>query len=82
MMTALDSSIINISLPTLEAYFSTSFAAVQWVVLSYILVLTSLTLGAARLGDMMNKKKFVPGGIRVVYPSRRRCAHLRRRWVG
>ena len=56
LMATIDSSIVNISLPTLVTVFQTSFAAVQWVVLSYILVITSLILGVARLGDMFNKK--------------------------
>ena len=63
LMSTLDASIVNISLPTLEKYFSTNFAMVQWVVLSYALILTSLTLGVARLGDMMNKKRLYLVGM-------------------
>lgn len=63
LMATIDSSIVNISLPTLVATFNTDFAAVQWVVLSYILVVTSLMLGAARLGDMTNKKRLYLGGL-------------------
>ncbi len=63
LMATIDSSIVNISLPTLEAVFHTNFATVQWVMLSYVVVLTSLMLGAARLGDMFNKKYFYLGGL-------------------
>lgn len=55
-MGALDMSIINISLPTLMVQLNTEFVAVQWVIISYNLIMTSVMLGAARLGDMYDKK--------------------------
>jgi len=55
-MGALDMSIINISLPTLMEELDTKFATIQWVVIGYILVITSTMLGAARMGDMYEKK--------------------------
>ncbi|GAP08556.1 MAG TPA: MFS transporter [Anaerolinea thermolimosa] len=64
-MATLDSSIVNISLPTLVESFHTNLATIEWVILSYTLVLTSLMLGAARLGDMFNKKKLYLGGLTV-----------------
>jgi EmrB/QacA subfamily drug resistance transporter len=63
LMATLDSSIVNIALPTLTAAFETSFATVQWVVLSYSLVMTALTLGVARLGDMFGKKRVYSVGL-------------------
>lgn len=65
LMATLDSSIVNISLPTLVEALHTDFATVQWVVLSYVLVVTSLMLGAARLGDMYNKKRLYQMGLIV-----------------
>ena len=64
-MATLDSSIVNISLPTLVESFHTNLATIEWVILSYTLVLTSLMLGAARLGDMFDKKKLYLGGLTV-----------------
>ncbi len=55
-MGALDMSIINISLPTLMLQLKTEFVIVQWVIISYNLVMTSVMLGVARLGDMYDKK--------------------------
>lgn len=55
-MGALDMSIINVSLPTLMIQLNTEFVAVQWVIISYNLIITSVMLGAARLGDMYDKK--------------------------
>ncbi len=62
-MSTLDSSIVNISLPTLVEALDTTFATVQWVVLSYLLVITTLILSVARLGDMVGKKKLYNVGL-------------------
>jgi len=61
----LDMSIVNISLPTLVEQLQTTFATVQWVVLGYALVITSTILGAARLGDIYEKKKLYNIGLIV-----------------
>ncbi len=63
LMATLDASIVNISLPTMVEALHTSFATVQWIILSYMLVLTSLVLGIARLGDMHSKKKLYSAGL-------------------
>jgi len=74
IMGTIDATIVNISLHTLETHFSTSFATVQWIVLAYVLVLTSFLLGAARLGDMLNKKRLYLGGLLVFTLSSVLCA--------
>lgn len=63
LMFTLDTSIVNVALPTLVQVFHTTFATIQWVVLSYLLVLTAIVLGAARLGDMIGKKQLYLGGL-------------------
>jgi EmrB/QacA subfamily drug resistance transporter len=63
LMATLDVSIVNISLPTLVEALHTSFATIQWVILSYLLVLTSMMLSIARLGDMFSKKKLYSAGL-------------------
>ncbi|HEY9662271.1 MAG TPA: MFS transporter, partial [Allocoleopsis sp.] len=63
IMFTLDTSIVNVALPTLVQVFHTTFATIQWVVLSYLLVITTLVLGAARLGDMLGKKQLYLGGL-------------------
>ncbi|WP_242022210.1 DHA2 family efflux MFS transporter permease subunit [Microcoleus sp. FACHB-831] len=63
LMFTVDTSIVNIALPTLVQTLNTTFAAIQWVVLSYLLVVTALVLGVARLGDMLGKKRLYLGGL-------------------
>jgi EmrB/QacA subfamily drug resistance transporter len=55
-LATLDSSIINVSLPTLIRVFDTEFAVVQWVVLVYLLTITTTMLSLGRLGDTTGKK--------------------------
>lgn len=72
-MFTLDTSIVNIALPTLVSAFHTSFATIQWVVLSYLLVITALVLGVARLGDLLGKKQLYLGGLIVFTISSLLC---------
>jgi EmrB/QacA subfamily drug resistance transporter len=69
----LDLSIVNISLPTLVEDLNTSFSVIEWVILSYVLVVTSLMLGMARLGDMRDKKKIYMTGLGIFALSSLLC---------
>jgi EmrB/QacA subfamily drug resistance transporter len=73
LMYTIDTSIVNIALPTLVLDLRTDFATVQWVGLSYVLVVTSLVLGAARLGDLIGKKPLYLGGLIVFTVSSLIC---------
>ncbi|MBC6477860.1 MAG: MFS transporter [Hormoscilla sp. GM7CHS1pb] len=53
---SLDVHIVNLALPTLVEDLHSDFATVEWVPLSYSLVLAVLVLCVARLGDMWSKK--------------------------
>jgi EmrB/QacA subfamily drug resistance transporter len=64
-MATLDFSIVNVSLPTLVRIFDTDFATIQWVVLAYVLVVTSNLLAVARLGDMLGMKKLYAAGLAI-----------------
>ncbi|HEY5958347.1 MAG TPA: hypothetical protein VIV60_17405, partial [Polyangiaceae bacterium] len=41
LMPSLDTSIVNAGLPTMAHAFNASFQAVQWIVLSYLLAITT-----------------------------------------
>jgi EmrB/QacA subfamily drug resistance transporter len=72
-MATLDASIVNISLPTLVKELNTNFATIEWVILSYVLVLTSLMIGVARLGDILDKKRLYVAGLVVFTISSLLC---------
>jgi EmrB/QacA subfamily drug resistance transporter len=52
----IDGSIVNAALPTLAGELNTTFSAIQWVVLGYLLTMATLTLSIGRLGDMTGKR--------------------------
>src|SRR5690349_1334234 len=57
LMATLDSSIVNISLPTIARAFGRPLnGALQWVVIAYLLVIVALLLSGGRLGDMLGRK--------------------------
>lgn len=64
-LTTLDTSIVNAGLPTLSQYFNADLASVQWVVLSYLLTVTTLMLSIGRLADMVGKKRIYNLGFIV-----------------
>ncbi|MCX7893256.1 MAG: MFS transporter [Burkholderiales bacterium] len=64
-MFTLDSSSANVALPTLVRVFDTTLAAVQWVVLAYLLVLTALVLAAARIGERLGQRRAYLAGLGV-----------------
>ncbi len=52
-MSTLDSSIVNIALPAIMKDLSGSFASVEWVVMIYLLTVSSLLLSFGRLSDII-----------------------------
>lgn len=58
-----DGSIVNVSLPTLVRVLDSQFAVVQWVVLSYLLTITTMMLSIGRLADMVGKKSIYALGF-------------------
>lgn len=64
-MATMDISIVNVALPTLVQELHSDFTMMQWVPLAYVLMLTSLMLGAARLGDMLGRKRVYLTGLAI-----------------
>jgi EmrB/QacA subfamily drug resistance transporter len=63
LMPSLDTSIANAGLPTLATAFSASFHAVQWIVLAYLLGITTLIVSVGRLGDLVGRRRLLLVGI-------------------
>jgi EmrB/QacA subfamily drug resistance transporter len=62
-LSTIDGSIVNLALPTLSRNFGSPFAVVQWVVLAYLLTISTLLLSVGRLGDMAGKKNLYAAGF-------------------
>ena len=65
LLASLGTSIANVALPALAQAFGASFAQVQWVVLAYLLAITTLGLSVGRLGDLLGRKRLLGAGIVV-----------------
>lgn len=63
LLSALGTSIANVALPTLAQAFSASFQQVQWIVLAYLLAITTLIVSVGRLGDIAGRKRLLLVGL-------------------
>lgn len=63
LLPSLGTSIANISLPALVEVFGASFHHVQWVVLAYLLGMTTLSVSVGRLGDLWGRRRLLLAGI-------------------
>jgi EmrB/QacA subfamily drug resistance transporter len=63
LLASLGTSIANVALPTLAQAFSAPFQTVQWVVLAYLLAITTLVVSAGRLGDVVGRRRLLLGGL-------------------
>ncbi|MFJ8962766.1 MFS transporter [Lentzea sp. NPDC102401] len=65
LLPSLSISIANVGLPTIAVAFNAPFNAVQWVVIAYLLAITTLVVGLGRLGDLLGRRRLLLGGITV-----------------
>ncbi len=63
LLSSVSTSIANVALPTLVQAFDASFQLVQWVVLAYLLAITTLIVSAGRLGDIVGRKRLLIAGL-------------------
>lgn len=63
LLASLGTSIANVALPTLATTFAAPFAAVQWIVIAYLLASTAGIVGAGRLGDLFGARRLLLGGL-------------------
>ena len=65
-MTALDASIVNISLPSISATFHAPIGgASEWVVIAYLVVIAASLLSFGRLSDVVGRKPVWMAGLVV-----------------
>ncbi len=73
LMSSLDTSIVNAVLPTLAGALDAPFAHVQWVVLAYLLAVTTLIVGAGALGDRLGRRRLLLAGIGLFTAASAAC---------
>jgi len=62
LLPSLGTSIANVALPTLAAHFDVSMAGAQWVVIAYLLSITSFIVAAGKLGDQFGRTQILSAG--------------------
>jgi MFS family permease len=63
LLSSLGTSIANVGLPTLAQAFNASFQEIQWIVLAYLLAITTLIVSVGRLGDLTGRRRLLLAGI-------------------
>jgi MFS family permease len=74
LLSSFGASSANVALPALQRAFGAGFAAVQWIVLAYLLAATAAAVGAGRLGDMIGRRRVLLGGTAMFALASAMCA--------
>jgi MFS transporter, DHA2 family, multidrug resistance protein len=61
----LDTTILNVALPTMQEEFAASASELQWIVDSYLLVFAGLLLVFGTLGDRFGRKLALQAGVSI-----------------
>lgn len=73
-LSALDASIVNVSLFTMKESLGVTISAIQWVVVAYLLVMTSTMPLMGKFGDLYGKKRIFQLGMLVFIAGSFACA--------
>lgn len=63
LLSSLGTSITNVGLPALAQAFNATFQDVQWIVLAYLLAITTLIVSVGRIGDLTGRRRLLLAGI-------------------
>lgn len=74
-MGPLDGSVVNIALPSISAYYGVPLSSVEWVLMSYLLTISSLLLTFGRLGDLYGYKRIYMTGF-IIFTAGSVCCGL------
>jgi len=73
-LSALDASIVNVSLVTIKDSLGVGIDAIQWVVVAYLLIMTSVMPLMGKLGDRLGKTRIFQLGMLVFISGSAVCA--------
>lgn len=65
LLPSLNTSSANVALPALARFFGAPFQQVQWVVLAYLLAISTLIVSVGRLSDVLGRRRVLLAGIYV-----------------
>ncbi|WP_263772259.1 MFS transporter [Propionivibrio soli] len=73
LLASLGISIASVALPELMSAFDATFADVQWIVLAYLLAITTVIISVGRLGDLVGRRRLLLAGITVFAAASTLC---------
>ncbi|WHZ23771.1 MAG: putative MFS-type transporter [Nitrospira sp.] len=80
LLSSIGTSIANVSLPTLAQAFGASFQQVQWVVLAYLLAVTTMVVSVGRLGDIIGRRRLLMAGVSLFTLASALCGSAPTLW--
>jgi MFS transporter, DHA2 family, methylenomycin A resistance protein len=80
-MVILDTTVINVALPAIQADLGASLEGLQWSVNAYTLAFASLLLSAGALGDRLGPKRVFLGGLVLFTAASAACSLSPCLWV-
>ncbi|MEO6326643.1 MAG: MFS transporter, partial [Thermoanaerobaculia bacterium] len=81
LLSSLGTSIANVGLPTMSRAFDASFQQVQWIVLAYLLAITTVIVSVGRLGDVIGRKRLLLAGIGLFTAASALCGLAPKLWL-
>jgi EmrB/QacA subfamily drug resistance transporter len=81
LLSSLGTSIANVALPTLAQAFDASFQDVQWIVLAYLLAITTLIVSVGRFGDIIGRRRLLLAGIALFTAASLLCGAAPTLWL-
>ncbi|QJI39443.1 MFS transporter [Pseudomonas sp. ADAK2] len=81
LLSSLGTSIANVGLPALAQVFGASFQQVQWIVLAYLLAITTLIVSVGRLGDLIGRRRLLLTGIALFTLASALCGLAPSLWL-
>lgn len=81
LLSSLGTSIANVALPTLAEAFGASFQEVQWIVLAYLLAITTLIVSVGRLGDIIGRRRLLLAGLFLFTAASALCGAAPTLWL-
>ncbi|MCX5208706.1 MFS transporter [Kitasatospora sp. NBC_00240] len=81
LLPSLGTSIANVGLPTMAHAFGAPFQAVQWIVLAYLLAITTLIVSVGRLGDLTGRRRLLLAGIALFTAASVLCGLAPALWL-
>ncbi|WP_297424781.1 MFS transporter [Clostridium sp.] len=72
-LTVLDSTIVNVSLPSMADYFKTDITGISWVSTAYLIPFSALLINFSKIADIFGRKKLFLIGLLVFGSSSILC---------